>query len=262
MANRAALNLATLGPTSLERKLYAAASSGFAAVGLSQAELDAPGERGREELRLSELAVAELEAATGWMAPGRTARTIALMQAEALFAAAAEVGASLAIAWPSDEPVDRLAAATYFGDLCRAAEPLGLRVGLEFLGGSATVPDLSTAWEIVEMAEADNGGLVLDTFQFFRGNPAIDAVEPIPGERIYLVQVSDAPELPATELRDGHRLYPGTGALALEPLLAAIREKGYTGWYSLELHNEEYWAQDPALIAAQGFRAMQRMDLV
>jgi len=262
VANRAALNLCTLGPISLERKLYAASTAGFAAVGVGQAELEAPGERGMEELRLSELAVAELEAVSGWMAPGRTARTVALMQAESLFATAAEIGAGLVIAWPSDEPVDLVAAASYFGDLCRAAEPLGVRVGLEFLGASATVPDLATAWEIVEMADAANGGIVIDTFHFFRGGSSIGAVERIPGERIHLVQVSDAPELPPAELGDEHRLYPGTGALALEPLLAAIRAKDYRGWYSLELHNEEYWAEDPAVIAAQGFRSMQRMDLV
>ena len=262
MANRAALNLCTLGPVSLERKLYAASTAGFPAVGIGQAELDAPGERGREELRLSELAVAELGTVSGWMSPGRTARTVALMQAESLFATAAEIGAALVIAWPSDEPVDLVAAASYFGDLCRAAEPLGVRVGLEFLGVSATVPDLATAWEIVEMAEAANGGVVIDTFHFFRGGSSIDTVERIPGERIHLVQVSDAPELPLAELRDGHRLYPGAGALALEPLLAAVRAKDYAGWYSLELHNEEYWAQDPMLIAAQGFRSMQRMDLL
>jgi len=260
--NRAALNLCTLGPGSLERKLYAASSAGFSAVGLCQADLDAPDERGREELRLSELAVAELEGIAGWMAPGRSSRTMALMQAESLFAAAAEIGAQVVVAWPSDDPVESLAAASYFADLCRAAEPFGIRVGLEFVGDSATVRDLATAWQLVEVAEAANGGIILDTFHFFRGGSTIETVEGIPGERILLVQVSDAPPLPLSELEDRHRLYPGTGALALESLLAAIRAKGYSGYYSLEVRNAEYWQEDPMVIASEGFRAMRRMDLV
>jgi 4-hydroxyphenylpyruvate dioxygenase len=259
--NRAALNLCTLGPAGLERKLYAASTAGFAAVGIDQAELEAPEERGRQELRLSELAVAELQGVSGWMEPGRTARTVALLQAENAFAAAAEVGAQLVIAWPSDEPIDVTAAATRFADLCRAAEPLGVRVGLEFLGNSQTVATVGAAWEIVEMAEAANGGLVIDTFHFFRGGSSIEMIDELPAERIYLVQVSDAPDLPRTELEDRHRLYPGAGAFELEPLLAAIRAKEYAGYYSLELHNEEYWEEDPIIVATEGFRSMRRMDL-
>jgi len=262
LRNRAALNLCTLGPGSLESKLYAASSAGFSAVGLDQADLGSPDEAGRQELRLSALAVAELEGVTGWMAPGRTSRTMALMQAEALFATAADIGAQLAIAWPADEPVELLAAAGYFVDLCRTAEPFGIAVGLEFVGGSATIPDLATAWQLVEVAEAANGGIVLDTFHFFRGGSTIETVEAIPGERILLIQVSDAPPLPPSELEDRHRLYPGTGALALESLLAAIRAKGYSGYYCLELSNPEYWQEDPMIIASEGFRAMRRMDLV
>jgi sugar phosphate isomerase/epimerase len=262
VASRAALNLCTLGPISLERKLYAASTAGFAAVGINQAGLDWPEERGREELRLSELAVAELGAVAGWMHPGRTARTMALLQAESLFATAAEIGAEVVIAWPSEEPMDMVAAASCFADLCRAAEPFGVRVGLEFLGGSATVSTVAAAWEIVEVAEAANGGLVIDTFHFFRGGSSLDMIEQVPAERIHLVQVSDAPDLPPAELEDSHRLYPGAGALELEPLLAAIRAKEYAGYYSLELHNEEYWEEDPIVVAAEGFRSMRRMDLV
>ena len=261
MRNRAAINLCTLGPATLERKLYAASTAGFSAVGLSPADLKSPEERGLQELRLSELAVAELGPITGWMDPGHTARTVALMQAEGMFATAADIGAGLVIAWPSDEPLDTLVVASCFADLCRAAEPFGVRVGLEFLGNSATIRDLAAAWEIIEMAQAANGGLVIDTFHFFRGGSSITTLEELPGEKILLVQVSDAPDLPRRELADQHRLYPGAGALALEPLLAAIRAKQYQGYYSLELHNEEYWEEDPIVVATEGFRSMRRMDL-
>ncbi len=262
MRSRATLNLATLGPATLESKLYAAAAAGFGAVGLRQADLDAPEERGKYELRLSQLPVAELEGLCGWMEPGRTARTVGLLGAESAFETAAEIGAELVIAWPSGEPVEMIDAATYFGDLCRTAEPFGIKVGLEFLGHSETVATLAEAWAIVEAAETAIGGLVIDTFHFIRGGSTIGMIEELPGEKIYLVQVSDVPDLPRMELEDRHRLYPGTGAMELEPLLAAIRAKEYAGYYSLELHNEEYWKEDPVMVAGEGFRAMRRLDLV
>jgi 4-hydroxyphenylpyruvate dioxygenase len=261
MPNRAALNLATLGPADLEQKLYAAASAGFAAVGLSQADIEEPGARGRRELVLSDLAVAELEGVSDWMHASRTVRSLALLRAEQTFATAAEIGASVVLAWPSDEPVEALQAATYFGELCRAAEPFNVRVGLEFLGRSATIRDLRTAWRIVETAECANSGLVIDTFDFYRGGSTLQMIEEIPGEEILLVQVSDAPDLPPRELRDHNRLYPGTGVLEFEALLAAIRGKGYSDYFSLELRNEEYWKEDPGIVASEGFRAMRRLDM-
>jgi len=262
MRNRAALNLATLGPLSLEQKLYAAASTGFAAVGLSQTELDEPGARGRQELLLSDLAVAELEAATGWMDASSTARSLALLRAEQVFATAAEVGAALVLAWPSDEPVEPLQAATYFGELCRTAAAVNVRVGLEFRASSATIRDMTTAWHIVEMAECENGGIVIDIFELYRGGSTLQMIEEIPGEKIFLAQVSDAPALPPRELDDRNRLYPGTGMLELEGFLALLGAKEYSGYFSLELHNEEYWREDPNLVAGEGFRAMRRLDMM
>lgn len=262
MRDRAALNLATLGPRTIEQKLYAAVTAGFGAVGLTVRDLEEPEERGREELRLSELGVAELEGVEGWMGPSRTARSLAIVRAEQVFAIAADVGAAVVIAWPSEDPVGPVAAATHFADLCRAAEPFGIRVGLEFLGHSSTVKDLSSAWRIVEMAEMANGGVVIDTFHFHRGGSSPEMVDAIPADRILLVQVSDAPDLPPRELEDRHRLYPGTGALALEQIMAAVRAKGYLGHYSLELHNEEYWGEDPVVVAAEGLRSMRRLDIV
>jgi sugar phosphate isomerase/epimerase len=135
-------------------------------------------------------------------------------------------------------------------------------VGLEFLGHSPHLSDLATAWGIVEGAEAANGGLVVDTFHFHVGGSSLGMLEPVPGDKIVLVQVSDGPDLPRRELGDGHRLYPGTGEFLLEPLLAALRAKGYAGYYSLELHNEEYWLEDSAVVAREGFRCMQRLDLL
>jgi 4-hydroxyphenylpyruvate dioxygenase len=262
MRNRAALHLATLGPGDLERRLYAATQAGFAAVGVSCEELQQRGDEGLQELRLSMVPVAELGALTGWMDSSRSARTLALVTADDTFELAAQLGCSVVTAWPSREPFEPLSAATQFADLCRAAKEHGVRVGLEFLGHSEYMPDLARAWEIVEGADAPNGGLVIDTFHFHVGGSALDMLEPIPGEKIHLVQVSDGPNLPRRELRDGHRLYPGSGELALEPLLAALRAKDYAGYYILELHNEEYWQEDPMVVAREGFRSMERLDLV
>ena len=261
MPGRAALNLATLGPAPLESKLYAAAAAGFRAVGLVREEMQQAGEDGQRELRLSQLAPAELMGVAGWMAQDRASRAVAMAQAEVAFELAATLGCSVAVAWPPMEAVDSVAAARAFADLCRLAEPFGVRVGLEFLGNSEGVGTLASAWEIVELAEAPNGGLVIDAFHFHRGGSSPEMLEPVTGDRILLVQLSDAVDLPARELHDRHRVYPGSGAIPLEPLLSAVQDKGYSGYYSLELHNEGYWQQDLLLVARECLRAVTRFDL-
>jgi sugar phosphate isomerase/epimerase len=259
--HKASLNLATLGPADLADKLHAAAVAGFRAVGLIRADLEEKGEEAVEELRLSELAMSELGNLSGWMDEDRTSRLVALAQAEQAFELAASLGCEVLIARPSIGGPDTFAAARAFCELCRLAEPFGRRVALEFLGLPDQGRDVSEAWEIVEAAEAENGGLLIDTFYFYRGGSTLEMLAAVPGEKIFLVQLSDCPEMPLRQMEDRHRLYPGGGALPLEPVLAAVQDKGYQGYYSLELHNEDYWQEDPVLVATEGWRALRRLEI-
>jgi len=261
MSNRAALNLASLGPAPLDTKLYAASAAGFSAVGLALEEMQEAGELGSRELRLCELSVAELAGLSGWASPDRTSRMVAMAQAETAFELGAALKCSVVIAWPPMEAVDPVVAGGAFAELCRLAEPSGTRVGLEFLADAQTVRDLASAWEIVQLAEAPNGGLVIDTFHFHRSQSTIEMLEPVTGDKIFFLQLSDAVDLPARELQERHRVYPGSGVIPLEPLLAAIQGKGYSGYCSLELHNESYSQEDPLLVAREGLRAMRSLDI-
>ncbi|WP_378143898.1 sugar phosphate isomerase/epimerase family protein [Cnuibacter sp. UC19_7] len=116
-----------------------------------------------------------------------------------------------------------------FQRMCDRAAELDMRVQLEFMP-FGSIPDLATGWEIVRRADRDNGGLVLDTYHFFRGYPDLDLLRRVPGDRIFAVQLSDA----AAEVQDGslyndqmhHREAPGRGALPLRDLIDVLRETG------------------------------------
>lgn len=259
MTKKLALNLATLYPLDLEQKLYAAGAAGFRAVGMLLSDLVREGEAGLNELRLSQLAVAELVGVSRWADLDRATRTIALRQAEQAFALAAEVQADLVVAEAPAHPLDDLALADRFGELCRLAQSYRVRVGLEFSGFAEQVKDVATAWRVVEQAGLDNGGLVIDTFHFHKGGSTVEMMEPLPGDRIFLVQIADCPELPKHEMQNRHRVYPGAGAIAFEPLLAALYDKNYAGYYSLELYNEDYWAEDPRVVARDALRSLRQL---
>ena len=105
-----------------------------------------------------------------------------------------------------------------FAGLCDRAADVGAQVHLEFMPISC-VATLREAWTIVGDADRDNGGIVFDTWHFFRGDPDFDLLATVPGDRIYCVQIDDAAATPRTSLRDDtkNRLLPGDGDLDLDP---------------------------------------------
>ena len=109
-----------------------------------------------------------------------------------------------------------------FADVSRRAGDLGARVQLEFIP-MTHVATLAEAWRIVRDAAAVNGGLVFDTWHFFRGTPDFATLAAVPGDRIFAVQVSDAlAELRGTLLEDTReRRLPGDGSF---DLVRVIRE--------------------------------------
>src|SRR3954451_19723926 len=140
----------------------------------------------------------------------------------------AEIGADTfsAIATnSSDVPIAELA--HWFGELCDRAADFGAQVHLEFIPFTI-VGDLRTAWDIVRIADRSNGGLVFDTWHFFRGTPDHDLLADVPGDRILQVQIDDAPRVPDGPLRQEtqRRLLPGDGEL---DLVRVVRELAAIG---------------------------------
>ena len=114
-----------------------------------------------------------------------------------------------------------------FATLCDRASGIGALVHLEFMPMLA-VGDLSSAWTVVSGAGRSNGGLLFDTWHFFRGRPDFATLARVPGDRIFGVQVADAPAEPAGSLGEEtfHRLLPGEGDLDLVGVLSALDRIG------------------------------------
>ena len=86
----------------------------------------------------------------------------------------------------------------------------------------------ATHLDLVRAADRPNGGLVFDTWHFFRGEPDFEVLAGIPGDRIFYVQLDDAPAVPSGPLREEtqHRLLPGDGALDLVAAIRALNRIG------------------------------------
>lgn len=103
--------------------------------------------------------------------------------------------------------------AVALGELCdRAGEII---IGLEFMPYSG-VPDLATAWNVVQKCNRKNAKLILDTWHWARANQTYDMIKSVPADKIVSVQICDVQKtaLPLEILRNESmhdRLFPGEG---------------------------------------------------
>jgi sugar phosphate isomerase/epimerase len=253
---------ASLGPTTVPERVAAAAAAGFRSVSVSPGDAEPEGCEGRTPEQVARWAADRgvrllmLDAVIEWYPhePPKRAVGAADYSVERVLDACDRFGvASLgALApFPSPAPVDDLAGC--FANLCDQAAEHDLGVHLEFTP-FPPVPDLATAWQIVTLADRPNGGIVLDTWHFFRGRPDLQLLSSIPGDRIMGVQLSDGGEgFRESLLKDTfrHRELPGAGVFDLLGVLKVLEQTGGLNRVGPEVLSAELHALDPAEAATR-----------
>jgi 4-hydroxyphenylpyruvate dioxygenase len=152
--------------------------------------------------------------------------------------------------------IDR--AASDFHELGERAAKRGLRVGFEALAWGRHINDYRDAWEVVRRADHPAIGLVLDTFHTYARKTDLKPLNAIPGDRIFLVQLADAPWLDMDFLTWSRhfRCFPGQGDLPLVDFMMAVQATGYQGDLSLEIFNDQFRAGSPRSVAVDGQRSL------
>ena len=152
--------------------------------------------------------------------------------------------------------IDR--AADDFRELGERAARRGLRVGYEALAWGKHINDHRDAWEIVRRADHPNIGLVLDSFHSLSRRIDINSIRSIPKEKIFIVQLADAPRIDMDLLYWSRhfRNMPGEGDLPIVEYTSAIVDTGYDGFFSLEIFNDQFRGGSSQSIAADGHRSL------
>ena len=259
---------------SLVEKLHACAAAGFDGVEIFEPDLIAA-DQSPEEIR----ALAQrLGLALYLYQPLRDIEGVSearfvdnLRRADATFATAARLGidtvlvcSNVATATIDDDAVsaDQL---RRVGDL---AAGHGLRIAFEALAWGRFVDDYRRSWRIVELADHPAVGLCLDSFHVLSRGHDPSEIRAIPGEKIFFLQLADAPALSMDVLSWSrhHRLFPGEGAFDLEGFVAHVLAAGYTGPLSLEVFNDTFRQTDPVPTAVHAHRSLlwlqDRLDLI
>lgn len=149
-------------------------------------------------------------------------------------------------------------AAADFAELGERAAKRGMRVAFEALGWGRHVNDYRDSWEIVCCADHPAVGLTLDTFHIFSRGTDLGAIPQIPGDRIFLVQVADAPNLSMDHLSWSrhYRCFPGQGELPVRKFMDGLAATGYDGPLSLEIFNDQFRTGSVKSTALDGYRSL------
>jgi sugar phosphate isomerase/epimerase len=257
-------------------RLAPARAAGFSALSIQPGEVAQLRAAGVSDLELRRrvadagLAIAELDAITTWL-PNHTpppnfdrelARLLAGATPERLVPLAASIGArSLTLVEFYGSPVSLDAAAEGFARACDLAAEHGLLVHLEFLPWTR-IPDLKSGLEIVRAAGRPNGGLLLDTWHFFRSGGSLAELRALPGELVLGVQLDDAPaqaEADLAEETQHRRLLPGEGSFDLVGFIRALDAIGSRAPRGVAIVSDARAAQPLDVIARSAGEATQRI---
>jgi 4-hydroxyphenylpyruvate dioxygenase len=260
------LNTITI-PGSFPEQVRAAADAGFAGIGVWARDVqECPGGGAAAALAIREggLAVPEFLLLRDFQLLPPARRAQAFADAEILFGLMRGIGADTLLACGTTAPGgdgDLDAAARDLRDLADLANRHGRRIAYEFLAWAPWIKDIATAWEVVQRAGRDNVGLILDTFHVFKAGSRLEDLKPIPPHRIFMVHLVDAPalDLDLLEISRHHRVFPGEGVLPIPELIERMEQKGYRGFYSLEIFNDEYWKRDRGGLAKDGMASLRKL---
>ena len=252
----------------LDEKLKTIAAAGFDAVEIFENDFTCFDGSARDVARMCSdlnLRICALQPFRDFEGLPEPERKQAFRRAEKKFDLMQELGTDLLLVCSNVSPgalggIDR--AADDFRELGERAAARGLRVGFEALAWGRYVNDYRDAWEIVRRANHPAIGIILDSFHTLAPGFPVNAIAAIPADRIFLVQLADAPQLDLDVLSWSRhfRCFPGQGNLPVGDFMKAIDATGYTGPLSLEIFNDQFRAQSTREFAIDGMRSLLLLD--
>ena len=258
------LNTSSIRPATLDKKIEAAVAAGYDGIELWIDELENYEKEGGklEELgkRLTDLGLFVPNVIGLWGAipadPAQWEASLAPTRNRMRMMAAA--GSQHAACIPPGKPadVDRKWCAQCYRDLVKIGrDEYGISVAFEFVGFMESIYRFGDAAGIAIDANIPEACLIMDTFHLYRGGSGFEGIRHVRGPFIADFHINDVPaEPPREEMSDKHRIYPGDGILPLASVFQQLKEIGYEGPLSVEMFNEEHYAQEPQIVAETALR--------
>ena len=248
----------------LQEKLEAAANIGFDGVEMFENDLltfdGSPADIRRMADDLG-LVITVFQPFRDFEAMPEPQRARSMERAERKFDVMQALGTDLILVCSNVLPAaidDPARAAADLAEMAERAARRGLRVGYEALAWGRHVNRWRQAWDIVQRADHASLGLIVDSFHTLALGDDPAGIAEVPGARLFLVQLADAPRLSLDVLSWSRhfRNFPGQGQLDVAGFLRPVLASGYAGPLSLEIFNDEFRATPARLTARDGLRSL------
>ncbi len=248
----------------LEEKLQAIAAAGFYGVEIFENDFltydGSPAEVGRLARDLG-LVITLYQPFRDFEGMPTAERQRAFDRAERKFDVMQQMGVGMMLVCSNCSPaalggIDR--AADDFTALGERAAQRKILVGYEALAWGRFINDHRDAWEVVRRANHPNIGLILDSFHSLARAIPSDSIRAIPGDKIFIVQLADAPAIQLDVLQWSRHLrnMPGQGDLPVRDFVIAVASTGYDSVLSLEIFNDQFRGGATKTIAVDGQRSL------
>lgn len=249
----------------LEEKMLACAKAGFDGVEIFEADLVVSPSSPAEIRALAE----RLELTLDLYQPFRDLEGVTeelfqdnLQRLDSKFQLMQELGMHMILV-PSNVATATVHDDAVIADQLRRAAELAAQydmlIAYEALAWGTHVNTYWHSWELVRAAEHPNLGVCLDSFHILSKDDDPSRIEEIPAEKIFFVQLADAPELGMDLLpwSRHHRAFPGEGSFEMVQFMAHLTTAGYTGPLSLEIFNDVFRETNPDITAVDGLRSLR-----
>ncbi|MGQ7248754.1 bifunctional sugar phosphate isomerase/epimerase/4-hydroxyphenylpyruvate dioxygenase family protein [Halomonas sp. V046] len=248
----------------LRSKLDAIARAGFEGVEIFENDLisfDGTPSDIRDLCETLKLKIVAFQPFRDFEAMPEPARSRNLQRAERKFDVMQELGTDFMLVCSNVSPQtldDRDRVVADLRELADRAAARGLRIGFEALAWGRHISDYRDAWDVVKRADHPALGVVLDSFHILSRGHDPAAIADIPRDKIFFVQVADAPLLDMDVLQWSRhfRCFPGQGRLPLAPFMEALAKTGYDGPLSHEIFSDAFRAAPTDVTAMDGMRSL------
>jgi sugar phosphate isomerase/epimerase len=243
-----------LSPLDLHARAEAVAAAGFTGIGFTIDDLEAakPTYDLLHVKRLCDdlgLVHVEVELLENWWTTGSVrhesdnARSSLLDAAEALGARQIKIGPDVRAVDGVVPPLDDVALwADELHQLAVQAEGVGTRVALEPLPFS-NIADFRSAAELVDAADHPAAGLAVDIWHLERGPSTLADLAEIPGDKVFVVELNDAPAPQSTDLFHDtihHRVLCGAGTFDVTGFVDTLQRTGFAGPWGVEILSDAH----------------------
>jgi 4-hydroxyphenylpyruvate dioxygenase len=184
-----------------------------------------------------------------------------LERAERKFDLMQALGVSMLLVCSNTSPLaigDEELCGAQFYELAERAARRNIRIGYEALAWGRHVNLYRQAWSIVQRANHPHLGLILDSFHTLSLNDDPAGIAEIPGDKIFFLQMADAPRMGMDVLQWARhfRNFPGQGQFDVENFLEQVLLAGYNGPLSLEIFNDVFRAAPTRRTATDAMRSL------